>query len=53
VSNRPQFVTLGLDPRALNLTDAQQVQSPRVKPKGDDRGWGNPVPPAAFEEPAQ
>jgi hypothetical protein len=33
-------VTLGLDPRALNLAKAPQVQCPRVGPEGDDRVWG-------------
>ena len=33
----PLRVTLGLDPRALHLTSAPQVQSLRVKPEGDDR----------------
>jgi hypothetical protein len=32
----PPAVTLGLDPRALHVPMAQQVQHPRVKPEGDD-----------------
>ena len=39
--SQPPHVTLGPDPRALHFTSAPQVQSPRVKPEGDDRGWGN------------
>jgi len=34
----PLIVTLGLDPMALQLGMAQQVQAPRVKPEGDGRG---------------
>jgi hypothetical protein len=41
VSSYPPAVTLGLDPRALHSPNAQQVQGPRVKPEGDDRGRGN------------
>ena len=39
--SHPPRVNFGLDPRALHFTTAPQVQSPRVKPEGDDRGWGN------------
>jgi hypothetical protein len=35
---------LGLDPRALHFANPPQVQSPWVKPKGDDRGWGKILP---------
>ncbi len=44
--------TLGLEPTDLNLTNVPQVQSPRVKPEGDDRGWGKPVRPTALEDQA-
>jgi len=36
----PQIVTLGLDPRALNLPNSPQVQAPRVKPEGDASSEG-------------
>ena len=42
--SQPPLVTLGLDPRGLHLTSAPQVQSPRVKPEGDNLGWGGIVP---------
>ncbi|GLQ08359.1 hypothetical protein GCM10007913_02910 [Devosia yakushimensis] len=35
----PTFVSLGLDPRAF-LNAAQAESDPRVKPEGNDGGWG-------------
>ena len=32
----PTVVPLGLDPRGLHFISAPPVQSPRVKPEGDD-----------------
>lgn len=32
----PPFVTLGLDPRVLHLTQDQYVKRSRVKPENDD-----------------
>ena len=39
MKGQPSRVTLGLDPRALHSIAAPHVQSPRLKPEGDDRGW--------------
>ena len=36
----PPAVTLGPDPRMLLLPCEVELKSPRVKPEGDDQGWG-------------
>ena len=47
----PPAVTLGLDPRVLHLPREDKVKSPRVKPEGDDRGWGEAdAQPHGFKE---